>query len=139
MKLVVDTNVLLAALLKEAISRELLLDTHLRLFAPEHLIHEIQRLLKVSSGLRKRIQLTPKELENLFFMLTEHIETVSKKEFISQVPEALTIAPHKEDAPYLALALHLKIPIWSNDQGIHAQSKVKVYTTKELLLVLGKR
>lgn len=139
MELVVDANVLLAALLKEAVSRELLLDTRLRLFAPEHLIHETQRLLKAGSGLRKRIQLTAEELGSLFLTLTEPIETVSKNVFISQVPEALTIAPHKEDAPYLALALHFRIPIWSNDQGMLSQNKVKVYTTKELLLALGHR
>ena len=52
--------------------------------------------------------------------------------------EAINIAPHKQDAPYLALALARNIPIWSNDKGIHAQSKVKVCTTKELITVLGK-
>jgi len=49
----------------------------------------------------------------------------------------LKIAPHHEDAPYLALAIALNIPVWSNDQGMHAQSKGKVYTTKALLKVIA--
>ena len=139
MELVVDANVLLAAFLKEAVTRELLLDTRLELFAPEHLLFETQKHLKTSSSLRKRIQLTAKELENLFLILTERVETLSEKEFASRMQEAVEIAPHREDAPYLALALHLAIPIWSNDLGIHVQKRIKVYTTKSLLRELEKR
>lgn len=29
--------------------------------------------------------------------------------------EALSLAPHEEDAPYLAVAILLNIPIWSSD------------------------
>ena len=133
-----DANVLLASLLKAAATRELLLDPRLRLYAPEHLISETLRCLKTSTSLRKRIQLSSKELEELFYLLTQEIETIPKKEFVSQMSEAINIAPHKQDAPYLALALARNIPIWSNDKGIHAQSKVKVYTTKELIIALGK-
>ena len=139
MELVVDTNVLLAALLKEAISRELLLDTRLRIFAPEHLIIETQKHLRTSSSLRKRIQLTAKELESLFFLLTEYIETIPEKEFASRMPEAIKLASHKEDSPYLGLALHFNIPIWSNDKGMRSQNRVKVYTTKDLLGELTKQ
>ena len=134
-----DANVLLAALLKEAVTRELLLDSRFRLYAPEHLISETLRVLKTNSSIRRRIQLTAAELEELFYFLTQEIETIPKKEFKSQMGEALKIAPHRQDAPYIALALALHISIWSNDKGIHLQSKVKVYTTKELLAVLGKR
>ena len=133
-----DANVLLASLLKAAVTRELLLDPRLRLYAPEHLISETLRCLKTSTSLRKRIQLSSKELEELFYLLTQEIETIPKKEFVSRMSEATNIAPHKQDAPYLALALARNIPIWSNDKGIHAQSKVKVYTTKELITALGK-
>ena len=139
MELVVDANVLLAALLKEAVTRELLLDTRLRLYAPEHLISETLRLLRTNSSLRKRIQLPAKELEELFYLLTQEIQTAPKEEFAAQMNEALKIAPHRQDAPYLALALARNVPVWSNDKGVQAQSRVKVYTTKELIFLLGKR
>lgn len=41
-----------------------------------------------------------------------------------------------DDVPYLALALFLDIPIWSNDGDFKEQSLVKVYTTTELLQTL---
>jgi predicted nucleic acid-binding protein len=83
--------------------------------------------------------LSAKALEELFFLLTQEIETVPIKNYAARMNEALKIAPHKEDAPYLALALAYNIAIWTNDKGIHAQSCVKVYTTKEIVFALGKR
>ena len=129
----------LAGLIKETITRELLLDSRLKLYAPEHLISETRHLLKKNSKIQKRIGLPPKALEEIFCLLTQEIETYPRKTYASSLAEANKIAPHKEDAPYLALALTLNVPIWPNDQGMHAQNKTKVYTTKALLIALGKR
>lgn len=46
------------------------------------------------------------------------------------------LAPHKEDAPYLAVALLQESAIGSNDYGLKRQNIVKIYTTPELLKVL---
>ena len=43
------------------------------------------------------------------------------------------ISPDADDTAYIALALHLNCPIWSNDKKLKKQDKVKVITTKELL------
>ncbi len=137
MELIVDANILLAALLKEALTRELLLDSRLKLYAPEYLISETLHLLKRNTKLQKRIGLPQKAIEEIFYMLTQEIETYPRKVYATFLTEAGKIAPHKQDTPYLALALALHIPVWSNDQGMHAQNKIKVYTTKALLLILG--
>lgn len=139
MKLVVDANVLLAAFLKEATTRELLLDSRLTLFAPEHLLFETARHLKEDASLRKRIRLTREELQELFEVLTQGIETVPFKSYEHWLHEALSLAPHKEDAPYLALALAMNIRIWSNDRGLRNQSKVRVYSTSEMVKMMQRR
>lgn len=139
MELVVDANVLLASLIKQAVTRELLLDSRLKLYAPEHLISETLKHLKSNAALRKRIKLEGPELEELFYLLTQEIETIPQKSFASHMNEALSLAPHKEDAPYLALALSLGVPIWSNDKGFRDQTKVEIYTTPKLLTKLEKR
>lgn len=41
--------------------------------------------------------------------------------------------PNKEDVDFAALALKLKLPLWSNDAGFKKQNKVKVYSTEEFL------
>lgn len=51
-------------------------------------------------------------------------------------PEALQLAPHAEDAPYLGLAMHLHLALWSNDAGLKRQNVVTVYATHELLKLI---
>lgn len=138
MELIVDANVLLSSLLKEAITRELLLDSRLKLFAPEHLILETSRHLKENSDLRKRMKLKDQELEELFSLLTGRIETFPKEIYQPFYQKALTLAPHFEDAPYLALALFLKLPVWSNDKGLRDQEEVRIIPTQELIDLLSK-
>ncbi|MEI6732208.1 MAG: PIN domain-containing protein, partial [archaeon] len=38
-----------------------------------------------------------------------------------------------KDAMYLALALKLNCPIWSNDKLLKNQTQIKVYSTSELM------
>ncbi len=139
MELVVDANILLAALLKDAVTRELLVDSRLRLYAPEYLVSETLHHLKADADLRRRIPLQTAELQELFYQLTQEIETVPRKLYISQLAHALKIAPHRQDAHYLALALVFNMPVWSNDRGMCDQSEVKVYKTGEIIAMLGRR
>lgn len=136
MQLVVDANILLAAFLREAVTRELLLESRLDLVAPEHLLAETLRHLHTSAPLRKRIGLSSKDVEALFGLLTQRIRVFPEISYQSLMAKTLTLAPHPEDAPYLALALMLKSGVWSNDKGMKQQTMVAVYSTKELLAVL---
>lgn len=139
MEVIVDANVLLAGLLRDATNRELLLDVRLNLFAPEHLILEISHNLVVNSKIRKRIHLSSKQLGELFGHLTQRIQTVPAASYRQHFSEALSLAPHEEDAPYFALALLFGIPIWTNDKGFKKQKKIKIYSTGELIEHLGHR
>ncbi|MBI1870412.1 MAG: hypothetical protein HYS07_04375 [Chlamydiae bacterium] len=138
MELVIDANILLACFKKEAFTRELLLDARLSLFAPEYLIFEVSKHLREDASLRRRIGLTIKEIDHLLILLTQNIKTVPYQSYQSYFSKALVLAPHDEDAPYLALALFLKISVWSNDKGLKNQTDVKVYSTTELAYWLRK-
>jgi len=133
MELVVDANILLAGFMKAAVTRELLLDSRLKLHAPEHLIYETRKHLLGSSSLRKRLALSPAQIEEVWFLLTESIASHAKTDYQKNYTAALKIAPHPEDAPYLALALALGISLWSNDKGMKEQARVPVLTTHEVL------
>lgn len=66
-------------------------------------------------------------------------EIISKIKFIDfsfyeeNIPEAKKNLEDEDDAPYLALALKLKIPIWSNDSGLKFQDKINVLSTKDII------
>jgi predicted nucleic acid-binding protein len=132
MRLVIDANILLAALLKNATTRQLLCEENLELFAPEQLSTEVNRLLKNPKILR-RIPLGSKELSELCAVIFARIIFVPEQTFLPFIKRSLALVTHPEDAPYIGLCLALKIPLWSNDAGLKQQSKVKVCTTQELL------
>jgi len=138
LQLVIDANVLVAAFLKAATTRNLLLDERLKLYSPEYLLIEAKKVLK--SRLAKSWQGFPGlDFDQLFAILTDGITVLPKEDYAPFLGKASEIAPHEEDSPYLACALKLGIPLWSNDSGMGNQTLVKVFTTEKLLAELAKR
>ena len=137
MELVVDANIVLAGFLKSATTRSLLLDERLTLAAPEHTLAESEKVLR-SARLRKRLKGLPQaEAKSLLHQLTARVRIVPEASYRHRLKEAHRLAPHPEDAPYLALALHLGVPLWSNDADLARQPDVVVYPTSELLDLLA--
>ena len=139
MQLVVDANILLAGFSKSATTRELLLDPRLQLFAPEHLLIETIRHVEHNTSLKKRIGLASPEIRFVFEQLTCRIQTSPLDEYSARMADGIRLAAHPEDAPYLALALWKRLPLWSNDKGMKLQSDVKVFTTAQLIAALSAR
>lgn len=135
MQLIVDANILIAAFLKSATTRELLFDEEIELFAPEYFAMEVSQTIKKDKILRQCIRLTKEETEELLNFLLEPIKIIPEEEYNSFIEEAKQEIP-ADDAPYLALSLALKIPIWSNDSAFKKQSLTTVYTTSELVKIL---
>ena len=72
MELVLDANILVAAFLRSATTRELLLDERLALWTPEHSITETERVL-VSPRFRKRLGAGLKEQQRVRVYTTEEL------------------------------------------------------------------
>ncbi|MBU2436878.1 MAG: PIN domain-containing protein, partial [Candidatus Omnitrophica bacterium] len=132
MQLIVDANILVAAFLKAATTRELLFDEEIELFAPEYFAMEISQTIKKDKILRRYARLTKEENEELLNFLLEPIKIIPEEEYNSFIEKVKQEIP-ADDAPYLALSLALKIPIWSNDSAFKKQSLATVYTTPELV------
>lgn len=135
MKLVVDANILIAALLKEATTRELLLNEDMTLFAPLQLLKEIKHLLN-NPKIRNRLKLNDNDLHELSSAIFSRIDFIPEKIFHSFIAHSTSLVSHIEDSPYVALAMVLKIPLWSNDAALKQQPAVKVLTTTELIGLL---
>ena len=136
MELVVDTNVLVAGFLRSALTRELLLDERLALWAPEYLLTEAERVL-LTPRLRRRLgSLSPQDIRVLLTQLTARMRILPTSTFRLKLPEAKALVADPEDAPFVALALHLRLPLWSNDAPLRAQRVVCVYTTDDVLSLL---
>lgn len=133
MELVVDANILVAGFLRAAVTRELLLDERLTLCTPEYAILETERILLTPRIQRRFGKLSPDQVKLALATTASNVEVLPETTYRDNLPEAKKFAPDPADTPYLALALHLDIPLWSNDTLLKEQDRVAVYTTQEVL------
>lgn len=132
MQLVVDANILIAAFLKSAVTRELLLDNNIERFAPEYFVDEVTKTVNSPEFLKRCPNLIKSDVNELLNFLLTSIKTIPEEKYKSFIEIAKQEVP-ADDSPYLALSLALKIPIWSNDSAFQKQCLVKVYTTSDLI------
>lgn len=127
MKLVIDTSIVFSFFKSNSTANRLLKEYEIELFAPKELIEELS---KYSNIICLKANITKEKFLRNISLLPEFIELKNaSKEFENK---AKKLVDHKSDVPFLALALELNIPIWSNDSHFKKQSIVIVFTTEEL-------
>lgn len=132
MDLVIDANVLFSALISsEGRTFDLIFNDKFRLYAPEFLLEEIK---KHKDEIVEKSSLSYENFELLFVILSSRIAFIPRNEFEEFRLLAKEISPDINDIEYFALALKLDCAIWSNDKLLKNQEKIKVYSTKELLV-----
>lgn len=133
MRLVIDTNVVIAALLRESTSRRILSSPHHTFILPEHGRAEIQQHL---DELLPRMGMTRDEAELLLALVTARVETIPESEFRAHLPDARHIMREldPDDAVFVALALAVPCDgIWTQDKALKRQTRVKTWTTGEIV------
>ena len=136
MLLVVDFNAVFSALVAKGTTLDVFIrNDKLRKFnfiSPEFVLEE-------TSGHKNKLlsltNLSDEEFNKFFSMIKSQIEIVHSSEFLEKLPEAIKL--DKKDSPYLALALKKGCPICSGDKRLRSQTKVRVYSPKDLLNILG--
>ncbi len=139
MRLVVDANVIFAALLKDGATRRVLLLytlNNLELYAPPTLITEVS---KYKAYLARKAGITKEKLSGLFdeILSSADIQVSDKKHLVRCMKKAKNISPDPNDSPYFAVALEKRCNIWSNDRRLKEQNVVEVLNTAELLEILS--
>ncbi len=133
MKLVADANILLAAVLG---GRAGLVLTHPdveEVFTTEVTHAEVQEYAVVLSRNKKL------SLDALLLAVAAlPVNLVERKIYANSLARAQKLIGKRDpdDVEILALALHLKLPLWSNDNDFEDRG-VEWYTTAELLHRLG--
>lgn len=133
MKLVVDSNILFTYFWKESVTKELLLKEEFELFAPEFALEEIN---KYKEEIQEKTSILEEEFKTAKTDIAIAVNFISTEEYKAFLKEALKIAPDPNDIDFFALALKLKISIWSNDKKLKEQKLVRVYTTEEIVNLL---
>lgn len=131
MELVVDANVIFAALIGKGKTQELFFENKIKLVAPLKLIVEFENNREL---IAEKGKVSIPELMESFQILKERIELYPTDDIPNEVRlKADKLAPHSKDIPYFALALQLGCAIWSREEAFKEQSEVKVYSTRELV------
>src|SRR3989304_2616622 len=130
MDIVIDANVLFAALIKEdSFAYSLLFSDKFHLFTPEYIFTELE---KHKAEILEKTERTTEEFFRLVETLKRRIVIVPLEELVPYVEESEKLTPDPDDMAYFALALKLNCAIWSNDKKLKEQDKIKIYNTHEL-------
>ena len=132
MKLVVDANVVISALISDSKTRELLVTLEPDLLTPEVVHDEIERyedLIVEKSGM------DIDRVRQFIDLLFDHIETVPASEFYQYIDQAESAIgdTDPDDVLYVACALGCEASIWSDDSDFAEQELVSVFTTSEVV------
>ncbi len=136
MRLIVDTNRIIAALIKDSTSREILLSDELEFLTVGVTKKEIE---KYKYDILRKSHLTETEFNLIFSILFSRIYIVSDVVIESKMNEAKEIMDNidPDDTPFIALALAIDNDgIWSDDSHFEKQNKVRVWKTYELLKIV---
>lgn len=131
MRLVVDTNRIIASLIKNSYSRALLVNNQFKFYSPDYTLDEIETY---KEEIMQKSELNEKEFTTLFEVLLEKIKIVQREEYALFIEKAEKIISDPKDVPFIALALAIEADaVWSDDKHFLAQKEVKTVSTKELL------
>ena len=141
MRFVADSNVLFTYFWKNSILHYILKQP-IELFAPQYALEEINKYTK---ELMEKTSLSKEDFKKTRQKLALTVDFIPVEEYSSSfhnvisLSRTLTIQNYHElikDIDFLALAIHLQCPLWSNDHLLKKQSIVSVLTTKEIIELL---
>ncbi len=132
MRLVVDSNILFAALIRDSTVRHLFFHLKAELYLlqvnfEEVNAHKEELILKSKSG--------DETFRILFDALSSRCRILNDEMLFDKMDEAEKImrSIDIDDSPFIAAALEIGADIWSDDAHFKKQDKITVYTTKELI------
>ena len=139
MRLVLDTNILIAALIKASLTREIFFAHSFEFLLPEYALEEVRRH---HQKIARYAGLTPHEVDLLLSLLLESVTVVPMERILPHLQEAEVMigSVDRDDVPFVALALAVENDgIWSNDRAFEQLSKIKVWKTSAIRDYLRRR
>jgi len=135
MELAVDANILVAGLIKDGITRELMLNNDLDLYTSDFIFIELFKHIK---EIAKKADMAINEFTDMaeILIIESGLKTITTDEVRAFIDTANKISPDIDDALYFSVALKLNCAIWSNDKELKKQKIVKIYTTSDLVKML---
>ena len=139
MKIVIDSNILFAALIKESTTRWIILFLEADFYFPEPLFEEVKKYKKL---IEEKSGLNEAEFSQNLKKILEYVSIIPTEDLQKYLEEATKIMEKidPKDSVVLAAALSVKdCIIWSSDKDLTGQVKAKTVSTKELFIEYKKQ
>lgn len=136
MRLVIDTNRIIAALIKDSATRRIILLSRIRFITIGLSIKEIT---KHKEEILEKADINESEMYRILSLLFEKIEIIDDIVIGSKMVEAKKIMDKidKDDTKFIALALAVENDgIWSDDKHFTMQRVIKTWKTGDMLKLL---
>jgi predicted nucleic acid-binding protein len=132
MKLVIDANVVISALIADSKTRELIVTLEPDLLTPAFVHDEIENykdLIVEKSGMK------PARVAQFIDLLFQYIVVVPASEFYPAIESANRAIgdTDPDDVLYIACAIACDAAIWSDDSDFDEQDLVETYSTSEVI------
>ena len=132
MKLVVDANIVISALIADSKTRELLVTLEPDLLTPGFVHDEIENYTEL---IAEKSGMSPDRVEQFIDLLFQYIEVVPAREFHPSIEaaEAAIGETDPDDVLYVACALATDAAVWSDNTDFDEQAVVETYSTSDVI------
>ena len=136
MRVILDSNILFSALIKDSTIRKIILEYDEYFLFPSYIFEEFK---KHKEEINEKSRLNKEEFEKIVQVILKKVEIVPNDIINKHKTKALEIAKEIDDLNdtlFIACALAYDGVIWSNDKDFKRQSKIKILNTKEIIGLL---
>lgn len=135
MKILVDTNRIVAALIRAGTTRNIIFDDHFEFLTQDYALTEIN---EHEDELLKKTRLTREEFGLLLALIFEHITIIPHSGYGHLMEECKNDISDPDDIPHLAACLASNAEgILAHDKHFLEQHKVRVFTNGDILRFTG--
>jgi predicted nucleic acid-binding protein len=130
--LIIDSNILISALIKKGITRDILTNLNINFIFPEYGLEEVYFYKR---EIVKKAKISEGEFDLLLLRLLKYVRLVPIEVFINFREEADKIMRDidRQDVVFISTALAFHCPVWSDDKHFQKQKEVVIYTTKDMI------
>ena len=136
MRIIIDSNTLFSALIKDSTTRQLILKYDDTFLFPSYIFEEMK---KHENELYKKSGMNKKDFNTFLNLILKKVEIVPKATLYPYKKEAQELVKNidPDDATFIACALaYPNSIIWSNDKKLKKLKDIKVLSTKEIIKII---
>ena len=131
MKVVIDCNRIIAALIKESTTRDIIFNKNFDFFAPNYILIEIN---KYKSFIIDKAKISEENFDILLSLIFQNIIVIPKNIYNKFIKKFKYKIKDQKDIPYLAAAFAIKADgIWTHDTDFKDQKEIQIFSNIDML------